>query len=111
MPQSMGMTRKGTGRIGAGEPPRRRDRRMAGDPAVRDAAHRIESGLAVKRADRVARPGNQHADGVPGTQRSTQRVHVVMGDVSRIGARIRGGLHPIRAPQRRRRLLRGRSVT
>lgn len=76
----MGMTRKGTGRIGAGEPPRRRDRRMAGDPAVRDAAHRIESGLAVKRADRVARPGNQHADGVPGTQRSTQRVHVVMGD-------------------------------
>ncbi len=73
----MGMTRKGTGRIGAGEPPRRRDRRMAGDPAVRDAAHRIESGLAVKRADRVARPGNQHADGVPGTQQSTQRVHVV----------------------------------
>lgn len=53
----MGMTRKGTGRIGAGEPPRRRDRRMAGDPAVRDAAHRLESGLAVKRADRVARPG------------------------------------------------------
>lgn len=68
----MGMTRKGTGRIGAGEPSRRWDRRMAGDPAVRDAAHRIESGLAVKRADRVARPGNQHADGVPGTQQSTQ---------------------------------------
>lgn len=60
---------------------------MAGDPAVRDAAHRIESGLAVKRADRIARPGNQHADGVPGTQQSTQRVHVVMGDVSRIAVR------------------------